>query len=129
MNQPEHELANSLVRHLDRGVDLLEPHVRQRLAAARGAALARYRAEPQAAPALARTGRTAAWLGDGQHSARQLVALCALALAVAAFFYWQANGAPGNELAEIDASLLTDELPVNAYLDRGFDSWLKRSSR
>jgi len=25
--------------------------------------------------------------------------------------------------------LLTDELPLNAYLDRGFDSWLKRSAR
>jgi hypothetical protein len=32
-------------------------------------------------------------------------------------------------LAEVDAGLLTDELPINAYLDKGFDSWLKRSSR
>jgi hypothetical protein len=27
------------------------------------------------------------------------------------------------------AGLLTDELPISAYLDQDFDSWLKRSSR
>ena len=33
------------------------------------------------------------------------------------------------ELAEIDAGLLTDELPISAYLDKGFDSWVTGSSR
>jgi hypothetical protein len=26
-------------------------------------------------------------------------------------------------------NLLTDDLPINAYLDQGFDSWLKRAPR
>jgi hypothetical protein len=30
------------------------------------------------------------------------------------------------ELEEIDAQLLTDDLPIDAYLDRGFQSWLKK---
>ena len=30
------------------------------------------------------------------------------------------------ELAEIDSQLLTDDLPIDAYLDRGFQNWLKR---
>ena len=42
--------------------------------------------------------------------------------------YWQNGSSPASEMAEIDAGLLSDELPINAYLDKGFDSWLKRSS-
>ena len=127
MNRPEHELASKLVQHLQDGVDRLEPGVRGRLQAARNAALSHYREQPQSVLGLAWAGR-AAWLGDGRH-ARQLVLLSALLLSAAAYFYWPANGGPASEIAELDASLLTDELPVNAYLDKGFDSWLKRSSR
>jgi len=129
MNHPEQELARKLVQHLDRGVGEIEPGVRQRLAVARNAALARYRVQPQAAHGLALGGRIAAWFDDGHGHARQLVLLSALLLAAAAYFYWPANGGPASELAEIDVSLLTDDLPVNAYLDKGFDSWLKRSPR
>jgi hypothetical protein len=128
MNRPEQELASKLVQHLDHGVDNLEAGVRQRLAVARNAALARYRAQPQAAHGLS-GGRVATWFGDHHNHARQLVLLSALLLSAAAYFYWPANGGPNGEIAEIDANLLTDELPVNAYLDKGFDSWLKRSPR
>lgn len=34
-----------------------------------------------------------------------------------------------NEIEEIDAQVLTGDLPLDAYLDKGFDTWLKRSSR
>jgi hypothetical protein len=57
-----------------------------------------------------------------------MIAATAVALAMAGVVYWQSTK-PANGLAEIDAYLLTDELPINAYLDKGFDSWLKRSSR
>ena len=30
-----------------------------------------------------------------------------------------------NEVEETDAALLTSELPIDAYLDRGFQNWLK----
>ena len=33
------------------------------------------------------------------------------------------------EIEEIDAAVLTGELPIDAYLDKGFDAWLKRSSQ
>jgi len=32
------------------------------------------------------------------------------------------------ELVDIDADVLTGDLPIEAYLDKGFDAWLKRSS-
>ena len=129
MNQPEQELAKKLVRYLDYGVDHLEPGVRERLAAARRTALSQYREKPATVPGLAWAGQAAHWLTEhGFHSARSLIAAAALVLATAGVVYWQSAG-PANGLADIDLNLLTDELPINAYLDKGFDSWLKRSSR
>ena len=29
-----------------------------------------------------------------------------------------------SELEEVDSALLADDLPIDAYLDRGFDTWL-----
>jgi hypothetical protein len=131
MNRPEHELASEIVQYLEDGVDQLEPRVRERLAAARRNALSRYREQPAPVFGLAWAGHAAVWLTEHQHpfrGARLLIAVTALALATAGFVYWQSTG-PANGLAEIDVYLLTDELPINAYLDKGFDSWLKRSSR
>jgi hypothetical protein len=62
------------------------------------------------------------------YDTRNLVAVAALVLALVGVAYWQVS-APVNDIADIDTNLLTDELPVNAYLDKGFDSWLKRSPR
>ena len=49
-----------------------------------------------------------------------------LGLAGTGAVYWQNLTRQANELAEIDAGLLSDDLPINAYLDNGLDSWLKR---
>jgi len=123
MNQPDDELARKLVQYLDDGVDRLEPRVRERLAAARRNALSRYRA-PATVFGLAVPGQVVHWLTDH----RLLLAAAALVLATAGVFYWQGTR-PSNGITEIDLYLLTDDLPINAYLDKGFDSWLKRSSR
>jgi hypothetical protein len=129
MNQPEQEFAIGVIRHLDDGVARLDAGTRERLAAARNGALARYREQPVPVAGLAWATNAASVIG-GQRwiGARQLVAICTLVAALVGVAYWQST-APVNELAEIDTYLLTDELPINAYLDKGFDSWLKRSSR
>lgn len=127
--KPEHELARSIVRHLDYGVAQLEAGTRERLLAARKAALAHYRERPAPVAGLAWAGEATARIAEHRwYSARHLVAVSALVLALVGVAYWQST-APVNELAELDTGLLTDELPINAYLDKGFDSWLKRSSR
>ena len=123
MNQPEHELARKLVRYLDEGLDTIEPRVRERLAAARMNALGHFHAQP--AIGLAGSGGVVAWITG---HARLTLAAAALVMATAGAVYWQSTR-QSNGLAELDAYLLTDELPINAYLDKGFDSWLKRSSR
>lgn len=128
MNQPTDELGRRIVQHLDFGADHVGPQTRDRLLEARKVALSRYQERVQPAGRLA-------WAGGpqprGEHhflAPRYVIAAAALIAAVIGLAYWQNGSSPASELAEIDAGLLTDELPINAYLDKGFDSWLKRSS-
>jgi hypothetical protein len=37
---------------------------------------------------------------------------------------WQQQPSPQADYAELDAQVLSDELPVTAYLDTGFEVWL-----
>ena len=61
-------------------------------------------------------------------NARNLLALGLLVLSLTGATYWQVV-IQANDIAEIDVSLLSDDLPINAYLDNNFEAWLKRSSQ
>ncbi|MND08302.1 hypothetical protein D3C83_308320 [compost metagenome] len=54
-----------------------------------------------------------------------MLPLATLVLALATVQYWQQDRRIA-EIEEIDAQLLTDDLPIDAYLDRGFENWLKQ---
>jgi hypothetical protein len=129
MNRPDDELAAKIVQRLDHGVENLDAGTRERLAAARKAALSRYRERPEPVFGLAWATNVLSAKGGMQrtHGARYLIAVAALVLGVIGFAYWQTM--QSNDFSEVDVNLLIDDLPINAYLDKGFDSWLKRSSR
>lgn len=130
MNQPNEELARKIVQHLDFGADHVDASTRERLLEARKAALSHYREQSQPAWGLAWAGHAMTRrIEHHAFNARYVIAAAALVAAVIGIMFWQNGSGPHNELAEIDVGLLTDELPINAYLDKGFDSWLKRSSR
>lgn len=125
---PEERFAQHLCRVLDRGARDIDPGIAERLRAARERALAR---QPVAVESISIVGAggTVARLGgdDGKHPIRTLFAILALLLGVWAAYYWNGfNQASENE--EIDSALLADELPPNAYLDRGFQAWLEKHS-
>ncbi len=127
MNHQDHELAGKIVRHLNYGADQIDPAMRERLLAARKEALSHYKDKPEPVWGLAWAGHTLR-VGGHRFETHHLIAAAALIVALIAVVYWQ-NLGPSNDIAEIDLGLLTDDLPINAYLDRGFDSWLKRSLR
>ena len=78
---------------------------------------------------LAWAGDVAFRLGHSRHfNARNLLALGLLLLSLIGVTYWQPV-VQSNDFAEIDVSLLTGELPIDAYLDSDFEAWLKRSSQ
>lgn len=134
MNQPDDELARKLVGYLNEGCRNLDPALAERLLATRKAALSRYQGDTAPAWGWATAAQAIGRLADHQRpgSAPMLIAAAALVAALIGVAYWQNYGngnGQANELAEVDVGLLTDDLPINAYLDRGFDSWLKRSLR
>lgn len=128
MNRPDDELAGKIAGHLDYGVERLDPAIRERLATARQAALARYRAQPEPVFGLAwATGAVSGRGGQRSQGARYLLGIAALLVGLTGVVYWQTH-AP-SDFTDVDVNLLTDDLPINAYLDQGFDSWLKRAPR
>lgn len=96
------------------------PEVANRLFEARQAALARHQ-RVASGFSLAGVGiRIASGWGD---YARQMALALALisAVVIADDLLTQERA---EELGEIDSALLADDLPISAYLDRGFDTWL-----
>ena len=112
------------VRHILNGGSQLDEAQATRLARARMQALERLRPEP--APALAWADNVLWQLGGwGGLSLRLVAPVIALAIGIAAVYTWQQNQR-AQEVEEIDAQLLTGDLPIDAYLDRGFQNWLKK---
>ena len=114
----------SRIRHLlDQGIRL-DTATSDKLRKARELALSRQRAEP--APVLAWADNV---LGNGWGwaglSARVLLPIAVLIVAAASIYNWQEKQRLA-EVVEIDSQLLTDDLPIDAYLDRGFQNWLKK---
>ena len=112
------------IRHLLNSAPALPADQANRLAAARAQALERQR--PELSPAFALADRVLVALGGWTGvSLRVMAPAIALIVSMAAIYAWQQNQRVA-EVEEIDAMLLADELPIDAYLDRGFQNWLKK---
>lgn len=123
----EQELAGKIVRRLNDGLATIKQGTAYQLQSARQAALDRYREAPAPVFGLAWAGDVAFRVSHNRHfNARNLLAMALLLLSLIGVTYWQMV-VQANDVAEIDASLLTDDLPFNAYLDNNFEAWLKRS--
>jgi hypothetical protein len=120
----ETEFGHQIKQQLDQTLDL-DPAALKRLKAAREQALARQRLS-QPVFALAWVDAVVGRLSGNPASAGIALVGAALILALIGIQYWQRSPTV-EEIEEIDAALLTGELPFNAYLDKSFDTWLKRS--
>ena len=120
----ERQFGNKVRQALNRGLARVDATTAERLRAAREQALARQRAELSPAMAWADNvaGRVGGW---GGLAWRVLLPAAMLALILTTGQYWQTSQRD-SETEEIDAQLLTDDLPIDAYLDRGFQTWLKQ---
>lgn len=129
MTADERKIAGKIKGYLDAGTAELKSGTLYRLGQARAAALARL-AEAQHAPDLALAGargfaRTSTGAPKPLYAqARVWVGIAVLALAVFGWQQWSAYQTV-LEAEEIDAQLLSSDLPYDAYLDRGFQNWLR----
>jgi hypothetical protein len=123
----EQQTAHRIKQLLNKGLDL-DAGKLARLKAAREAALVRQRVESRV-PVLAWAdnviGRSG---GPSALIPRLLLPMAVLILGLIAVNQWRDTQVAA-EIEEIDTAVLTGDLPLDAYLDKGFDAWLKRSSQ
>ena len=122
----EHDLAKRVAQRLEEGLDQLPAGTLFRLRTAREAALARaHRHEP----AVAMVGAGVLSGASGWLTSRRILApLTALVLAVLVLYWQQLQQPHSVDNADFDAQMLTDDLPVTAYTDQGFEVWLHERS-
>jgi len=123
----EHNLGYRVRQVLNQGLSL-DGEKLARLKAAREQAVARQRiTAPRMVLAWA-DHLTGGLVGDSASLfSRLLLPAAMLILGILAINTWQQSQTV-QELVEIDSGVLTSDLPIDAYLDWGFDAWLKRSS-
>lgn len=126
----EGELGGRIARHLDATVEDLDPRILRRLQAARGAALERVRElESAAEVAWAAPGVSTPLPGsEGGWGARVVVPATLLLVALIGLYAWQAAKLQPDATEELEL-LSEDDLPLNAYLDKGFQQWISGSLR
>lgn len=126
----ELEIAKKITAYLDRGAVELKSGTTYRLQVARREALAAL-AEPERVAELALAGVGGAGGSSGKRhiltDARVWIGVLLIVGAVLYFQYWQ-SVQQVRDIEETDAAILTSDLPIEAYLDRGFPAWLKRSA-
>lgn len=129
MTANDKEIAGRIKTYLDAGTKELKSGTVYRLQQARAAALARVQ-DPKRAPEMALAG-AGGTLGGARPFYAQVRFWIGVALIAAAGFGWQQWQVYQaiNEAEEIDAMLLSSELPIDAYLDRGFQAWLKTAGQ
>jgi len=125
--------CKKLTGYLDQGTAELKAGTVYRLQQARAAALARLAvpvgvraSESRLAHAFAGTGASGHAGGKNLWTGARL--WLGIAIIVAAGFgyqQWQVYQQV-NDIVELDAQILSSDLPLDAYLDRGFQTWLTR---
>ncbi|WP_042884641.1 DUF3619 family protein [Cupriavidus necator] len=133
----ERRFVHEVRAALDAAADDLPADITQRLAAARRMALARKKAAVTVpVPQLAMPGSQITLFDDDDASPLHragawlrrlglIWTLVALAAGLMGIYHWQEQKRI-EELADVDAAMLLDDLPPTAYADEGFHVFLKR---
>lgn len=137
-------LARKIRRALDEGSTHISDKAAKRLSEARAIAMSRKKAEPVKAPALSFTpalagmqGATSSAGASGQPTrgrkksrlVQRLQLWVPLTVLLASLFgiaHWEEQRRVA-EMATLDAEVLSDTLPLDAYLDHGFNEYLARN--
>ena len=122
MNEPQ--FANKIRQVLNQGTQL-DSGTLARLRQAREKAL-RQQLVARPVPGFAWAGNLVGSFGGFTgFSFRLVLPMMVLVGGLIAINSWQQNLRIA-EVEEIDALLLSDDLPLDAYLDKGFEAWLKK---
>ena len=136
MTTRDEEFGKRIKAYLDQGPSGLRSGIAYRLQEARAAALAQVQPEQaevqmlESSPGVAGIGGSRGSRPQGQRPLyAQFRVWAGVAVLIAAMLGYQQWTAwqQLEELEDLDAQILTSDLPIDAYLDRGFQLWLKTS--
>jgi Protein of unknown function (DUF3619) len=115
----EDDLARKVVARLNNHLDDLPQPILQRLRAARDGALTRTRSDTPRS-ALGRFGGGLPGIG-----LRLALPAAVVIAGIAGLIYWQLSRHMEDDP---EAGMLAGELPIHAYIDPGFETWLQNAS-
>jgi hypothetical protein len=113
---------------LNWGLSRIEDDKLARIRAGRQKALAAYR-EPVTILGLVTVSGQTLDVSNWIRKPLFWLPILAIAAAVAAYTFSSTDDIYDDGIGELDAQLLTGELPINAFLDKDFGSWVKESSQ
>lgn len=122
----EKQFGYAVKQTLNRGLDL-DAKTLDRLKEARFQALEKQMTTGHSLVLNSAGNTRYSWDDRRSIIARILVPVLILAIGIFASNNWYQSQIL-EEIIAIDTEVLTGDLPIDAYLDRGFDAWLKRSS-
>lgn len=123
----EEQFARQICHMLDRSTEELDHGITERLRAARERALQHQHVAAISTAIVGAGGTALLGTDDEKHPLRTALAILALLLGVSLSYYWNGFTQAGENEA-IDSALLADDLPPNAYLDKGFQAWLEKEN-
>lgn len=131
MNSDDLNFAYKVRHALNEHLDHLPASTVDRLASARKIAVSRKKTQPVAVRLLQR-----AFAGGGNSSSqvsllnKMGVAIPLLAMVIGLAGIYQVEEEQRiAEIAELDAAVLSDELPLTAYMDEGFNAYLAQRAQ
>jgi hypothetical protein len=130
MNTDDINFAYKVRHALNENLDHLPASTVERLAAARKQAVARKKAQsPVQVAQRVLAGNVGTFFSfSSLGRAGAIIPLLALVAALSGVYQYQEEQHIA-ELAELDAAVLSDELPLTAYLDHGFNEYLAQTGQ
>ena len=130
MNADDLNFAYKVRHALNEQLDHLPASTSDRLATARKAALARKKPESGASLVQRRLAGGLGSLLSMHNLGRMAVAVPLMALVIGLSAMYESEEEQRiAEIAELDAAVLSDELPLTAYLDQGFNAYLAKQAQ
>lgn len=123
----EENFSNKIITYLNRGTAGLRTGTAYKLQLARQQALS-HLSDPRLASELSMAGAGGGTLGGGKRflaDARVWIGVLLIVGGGLYYQHWQSQQQL-RDIEETDAAILTSDLPIEAYLDRGFQNWLKQ---
>ena len=123
----ERDFAKKVTMNLNWGLTQIDGDKLSKLRAAREKAMENFIAPAPVASLVTPSGQT---MNFSNWARKPLFWLPIIAIAAAAVTYNAMDDDVADDIGgEFDAKLLTGELPINAFLDKDFGSWVKESSQ